>query len=138
MSVKIAAFKKLPPGYEYACSVLEIKEWSKGFADLRIEFGTHKTFQFDPRRNNRPKIQGDVVVSIAVDGQLKPSLFFYPILGSKYPEAVKKEFMDQILTDLKEWLTGQLADRQTDMIGKEMIAIELNGGRFKMHSLRYL
>jgi hypothetical protein len=138
MSVKIAAFKKLPPEYEYACSVLEVQEWAKEFADLRIEFGTHKTFQLNPRCNSRPKIQGDVVVSIAVDSQLKPSLFFYPILGSKYMEAVKKEFRDQILTDLKEWLTGQLADHQTEMIGKEIIAVELTGGHFKMHRLRYL
>jgi hypothetical protein len=138
MSVKVAVFKKLPPGYEYACSILEVKEWAADFADLRIEFGTHKNFQFNSRCNNRPKIQGNVVVSISIDCQLKPSLFFYPIPGSRYPEQAAKEFREVILPELKKWVNGHLVNRETEIIGTEMIVYELNGALFKMHRLRYL
>jgi hypothetical protein len=138
MSVKVAAYKKLHPSEEYACSALEVKEWSKGFADLRIEFGTHRNFQFDSRCNNRPKIQGNVVVSVSIDRQLKPALFLYPIPNSQYPEQVKKEFLAGILPDLKKWLTEQLAKHENEIIGQETVVIELNGGHFKMHRLRYL
>ena len=86
MGVKIAAFKKLPVTEQYACSVLEIQKWAKGLADLRIEFGTHKSFRFEARCDTRPKIQGIIVVSAWIDRRLKPALFFYPILNSQYPE----------------------------------------------------
>jgi hypothetical protein len=138
MSVKIAAFKKLPPGYEYACSVLEVQEWAKEFADLRIEFGTHKTFQLSPRCNNRPQIQGDVVVSVSIDSQLKPSIFLYPILASHYSKQAQKEFLEGILPELKKWLSGHWVEHNIEIIGKEMVVYELNGGLYKMHKLRYL
>jgi hypothetical protein len=137
MSVKVAAFKKLSPADDYACSVLEVKEWSKDFADLRIEFGTHKNFQVSPRCNQKLKIQGHVVATIAIDCQLKPSLFLYPIPVSRYPEKVKKEFTERVLETLKDWLNEKL-DQETEIIGHEMIVIELHGGNFKTHILRYI
>lgn len=138
MSVKIAAFKKLPPTEEYACSVLEIQEWSKEFADLRIEFGTHKRFQFNSRCNLRPKIQGMVVASVSIDRQLKPALFFYPISSFKYSEPAKKEFRELILNELKKWLVEELLKPETEMVGQNTMLIELNGVQFKTHRLRYL
>ena len=138
MSVKVAAFKKLSSSEDYACSVLEVKEWSKGFADLRIEFGTHKNFQMSPRCNQKPKIQGHVVASIVIDCQLKPSLFFYPIAISEYHEKARKEFKDTVLVTLKDWLNDKLSNRGTEIIGHEMIVIELRGDKFNTHFLRYL
>ena len=138
MSVKVAAFKKLSPAEDYACSVLEIKEWAKDFADLRIEFGTQKKFQMPPRCNSQLKIRGQALASIAMDCQLKPSLFFYPVAVSKYSEKARKEFKDKILATLKEWLTGKLRDRETEIIGHEMMMIELSGDQLTTHFLRYL
>ncbi len=138
MSVKVATFKKLSPNTTYACSVLEIQEWAKGLADLRIEFGTQKSFRFDPRCSSRPKIQGTVVVSLFIDRQLKPALYFYPIPGSLYPETAKKEFLERVLGGLKHWLEDRLSKHETDMIGREMILVELKDARFEMHRLRYL
>jgi hypothetical protein len=138
MSVKVAVFKKLSPLEDYACSVLEIKEWSKGLADLRIEFGSQKNFQLNPRCNQKPKFQGKVILSIAIDSQLKPSLLFYPIAMSQYPEQAKKEFREVVLEELKQWLSEKMMQRETEIIGHELIAIELQGGHFKTHLLRYL
>jgi hypothetical protein len=138
MSVKVAAYKKLHPTEEYACSVLEAREWSRGLADLRIEFGTHRQFQFNSRCNNRPKILGNVIISVSIDCQRKPSLFFYPISKPQYPEQVKNEFLDQVLADLKQWLLEQLSKQVTEIVGHETVLIELNSGHFKMHRLRYL
>ena len=138
MSVKIAAFKNPPPGAEYACSVLEVKEWAKGLADLRVEFGTDRVFRFSPRCVNRPKLQGSVVASMAVDRQLKPSLFFYALPGSQYPGPARQEFSAGVLGQLRKWLDGQLVKSGEAMVGQEMVVVELVGGRFKIHYLRYL
>jgi hypothetical protein len=138
MSVKVAAFRKLPVTEQYACSVLEVKNWAKGFADLRIDFGSHKSFQFDSRCFQRPKIEGIVVVSASIDCQLKPALFFYPIPNSKYLDPAKKEFLERILNELRKWLEGQLSKNDTDMVGREMILAELKSAGFEMHRLRYL
>lgn len=138
MSVKVATFKKLPPTETYACSVLEVQEWAKELADLRIEFGVQRIFRFDPRCKSRPKIQGIVAASLFIDYQLKPALYFYPIPGSKYPESVKYEFMQRMENELKKWLEDRLAKHETDMPGREMILMELNNARFSMHRLRYL
>jgi hypothetical protein len=138
MSVKVATYKKPHVTEQYACSVLKVQEWAKGLADLRIEFGTNRSFQFDSRCNNRPKIQGIVTASAAIDRQLKPVLFFYPIPNSQYPEEVEKEFREQILADLKKWLIDRLANRDNQIIGHEMILIELKNGNFEIHRLRYL
>lgn len=138
MSVKVATFIKIPPTETYACSALEVQEWAKEFADLRIEFGTHKSFRFDPRCKSRPKIQGIVAVSLFIDCQLKPALYFYPIPASKYPESAKFEFLARLENDLKKWLEDQLAKHETDMVGREMMLMELKDARFTMHRLRYL
>ena len=138
MAVKVAVFKKLSPAEDYVCSVLEIKEWAKGLADLRIEFGSQKKFQLNPRCNQKPKFQGKVVVSIAIDNQLKPSLFFYPLAVDQYPEQAKKEFREVVLNELKQWLSEKLGSRETEIIGHEMIIVEIYGGHFKTHRLRYL
>jgi hypothetical protein len=138
MSVKVATFKKLPPTETYACSALEVQEWAKELADLRIEFGAHKSFRFDPRCNSRPKIQGTIVASLFIDHQLKPALFFYPIPGFKYPESAKNEFLERMDNDLKKWLEDQLSKHETDMVGREMILLELRDDRLAMHRLRYL
>jgi hypothetical protein len=138
MSVKVAAFKKLPLTEQYACSVLEVKEWAKGLADLRIDFGTHKSFQFDSRYSQRPKIRGTVVASISIDRQLKPAIFFYSIQNSQYPEQAKKVFLERILIDLKKWLADKLSNYETDIIGHETMLIELKGVDFEVHRLRSL
>jgi len=138
MGVKIAAFKKLPPAEQYACSVLEVQKWAKGLADLRIEFGTRKSFRFEARCNTRPKIQGIIVVSAWIDRQLKPAIFFYPIPNSQYPEPAKQEFLDRILADLKQWLKEYLLKPDAEMVGREMMLIELKDGCLEAHRLRYL
>jgi hypothetical protein len=138
MSVKVAAFRKIPPGEQYACSNLEVKNWAKGLADLRIEFGSHRRFMFDARCSQRPKIEGIVVVSAWIDRQLKPALFFYPIPNSKYPESAKKEFLEQVLNELKKWLEDQLSKPESEMLGRDMILFELKAAGFELHRLRYL
>ncbi len=136
MSVKIAAYKKISSSEQYACSVLEVKEWADELADLRIEFGTHNKFRFPARCNQRLIIQGVVIASINIDNQLKPSLFFYPIPAAKYTEQIKKEFLEQVFNDLKKWLKGKITENE--IIGQETVLIELNGKNFKMHRLLYL
>ena len=138
MSVKVAAYKKISPSESYACSVLEVQHWAKGLADLRIEFGTHRSFHFPPRCNLRPKIQGIVVASLLIDRQLKPALFLYPIPGSKYPETVKKIFLERMLPELMCWLEEHLVKPEAEFIGHEMALVELKDGRFEMLRLRYL
>jgi hypothetical protein len=138
MSVRVATFKKLPPTETYACSVLEVQEWAKELADLRIEFGVQRSFRFDPRCKSRPKIQGIVAASLFIDCQLKPALYFYPIPGSKYPESAKLEFMERMENDLKKWLEDRLVKHETDMVGRETMLMELKDARFTMHRLRYL
>lgn len=138
MSVKVATFKKLRPAETYACSVLEVQEWAKDYADLRIEFGAQKNFRFDPRCISRPKLQGIVVASLFIDSQLKPAIYFYPVPGSKYPESVHKEFLKRMETDLKVWLNDKLEKHDTEMVGREMVVMELNNSRLSFHRLRYL
>jgi hypothetical protein len=138
MSVKVATYKKPHLTEEYACSVLEVKEWAKGLADLRIEFGTNKSFQFDSHCNNRPKIQGIVAASASIDGQLKPALYFYPIPISQYPEPAAQKFRERVLADLKKWLAERLARSDQEMVGHETMLIELKSGDFEVHRLRYL
>ena len=137
MSVKVAVYKNPPPAEQYACSVLEVQKWAKGLADLRIEFGKRRSFQLDPRCTNRPKIQGTVVANAWIDRQLKPALSFYPLPTSQYPAAAQQEFRERILGDLKQWLTDRLAGNEREMIGQEMMAVELRGGAFVEHPLRY-
>jgi hypothetical protein len=78
-----------------------------------------------------------VVVSISIDNQLKPSLFLYPIASTHYPKQAQKEFLEEILPELKKWLNGHLLNHETEIIGKEMILYELSDDQFKMHRLRY-
>lgn len=137
MSVKVAVFKNPPPGELYACSVLAVQNWAKGLADLRIEFGKRRRFQLDPRCSQRPKIAGTIIVSAWVDRQFKPALIFYPLPASQYPETVQKEFLERILADLKKWLEDRLAREETEMVGAEMMLVELNRGVLVEHPLRY-
>lgn len=138
MSVKVAVYKKLPSAHEYAASELEIKKWAKGFTDLRIEFGSRKSFSFDARCHHKPKIQGIIVASAVIDRQLKPALFFYPIPAVRYPESARIQFQERILGDLREWLEMQFSKQVAEIVGYESILIELNGTEFKEHRLRYL
>lgn len=138
MSVKVATFKKLPPTYTYACSVLEVKEWAKEFADLRIEFGAQKSFRFDPRCGSRPKIQGTIIVSLFIDCQLKPAVYFYPVPTSQYPETARQEFLKHTFNHLKKWLEEEISKHETDMVGRKLVLIELKNAHLEMHRLRYL
>jgi hypothetical protein len=137
VSVKVATYKKLPSTGTYACSVLEVQEWAQDFADLRIEFGAQKSFRFDSRCISRPKLQGIVVMSLFIDAQLKPAIYFYPIPSSKYPEPVHQEFLERLETDINKWLEDRLLRRETDMVGREMLLMELISNRFTIHRLRY-
>lgn len=138
MSVKIETFKKLRPSETYACTALEVMTWAKGLADLRIDFGKKRTFQWDARSLNRPKIDGIVVVSILVNRQLKPILNFYPLPTPKYPAEISKVFREEILNDLRNWVEEQLAQGVDRVLGTEILLVELQGNHFKTHRLKYL
>ena len=138
MSVKIAAYKKPSPAQDYACSVIEAKEWAEDFADLRIEFGSQKKFQMPARCDLQKKFRGQVIVSIAIDCQLKPSLLFYPVEISQYTDPVQKEFREKVLGELKQWLNEKLSRKASEVIGHDMVLVELAGGKLNTHFLRYL
>lgn len=138
MSVRIATFKKLRAAETYACSALEIQTWAKGMADLRIEFGKQRSFQWDPRVVTRPKIEGDVVASLLIDRQLKPALYFYPIPVAKYSQTAGKAFHQKVLADLRSWLEDQVTQGDNRLAGTELLLVELQGIRFKTHRVRYL
>ncbi|HEX7715366.1 MAG TPA: hypothetical protein VF531_15220 [Bacillota bacterium] len=138
MSIKIETFKKLRPTETYACTALEAMAWAKGLADLRIDFGKKRTFQWDARALNRPKIEGLVVASVLVNRQLKPILNFYPISASRYPAEVNKAFREEVLLDLRNWVEEQLAQGADRVLETEILLVELQGKSFKTHCLKYL
>ncbi len=138
MSVKVATYRKLDSREEYACSALEAREWAGGFADLRIEFGADRRFRWNPRCNQRPKLEGMVIACAGMNRQLRPWLLFYPIPAADYGEAVQRDFRERILPVLKEWLTVEVAKKETEIIGEELLLVELRNGSLMTHRLKYL
>ncbi|TCL64752.1 hypothetical protein EDC14_101851 [Hydrogenispora ethanolica] len=138
MSVKVAAYKKLHPTEAYACSAIEAQNWAQTFADLRLDFGSFRSFRLDPRCSRRPKITGVVVAKAMIDAKLKPALYFYPFPNSRYPEPLRKEFLTKILPEIQTWIEGYLAAADTEMVGQMMLVVELMAAGFTIHRLRCL
>jgi hypothetical protein len=97
-----------------------------------------KTFTFDSRCSKRPRLVGPVVASIQVSRDRTAILQLYPVKVRDYSEETAVQFAEQVLPDLKGWLTTQLAKPETAVLGYQQVVVEWSAGGHKIHEVRFL
>ena len=142
MELKI---RKLNANEKYACSTKHIKQMFQA-TDALILFGfLSRTFAFDFRDTNRPRINGTVVMSAAIntrDGAAEqpcnhPIISFYAIRDIHYDIASEQAFVESYLPALYRWYESVMARPKTALSGVEVFMVEWDSGTFKAHSYRY-
>ena len=130
---------KLPRSEKFACSARTLKATFADIENLGIFCGAlGKTFEFDSRSRNRPRLTGPVVAQVQVNRQLEAMLTLYPLKNEDYPESAANEFCDSIIHEVHEWIMVQMSKSQTAILGVESLTIEWTGTEHKKHVMRFL
>jgi hypothetical protein len=130
---------KLPKSKRFACSAKELKAAFSGFENLGVYCGAlGKSFEFDGRSKNRPKLEGTVVAQAQVSRELESLLILYPTCREEYSEHAANIFCDKILPQIREWIKSQLAKSQTAILGVETLIVEWTGHEHRKHEMRFL
>ena len=136
--MKIKVYRNPPKTEAYLYSKKEVREFFESIENLRVVFGICDSFKFDSRCFHRPDVKGTVVADVTVNRELEPAIYLFSIEVNKISEKVRKEFVENITTDMKNWLKDQIAKNETEIIGHESLIIELRDDKFLEHKLRYL
>jgi hypothetical protein len=123
----------------FASSVRSIRRLFRNIDSLSIYLGVlSKTYRFDSRCRNRPKLTGVVIASLSVSREREGLFLFYPVSKKIYHEDAAVDFENIIMPQIKEWYEMQLAKPETAIHGNEQIIIEWADSKHTCHGLRYL
>lgn len=129
----------LPNSERFACSARKLKATFSDVENLGIYCGSlGKSFAFDSRSKNRPRLQGTVVAQAQVDRELAAMLILYALRKADYPERAANEFRDSIIQEVHEWLMVQVSKPKTAILGVDSLLIEWTGSEHKRHMMRFL
>jgi hypothetical protein len=129
---------KLPRSERFAASVAGIRRLFRNIDSLSIYLGVlSKTFRFDSRCYDRPKLTGVVIASLGVSREREGLFLFYPVSKKIYSEEAAVDFENSILPQIKDWFEKQLSKPETAIHGYEQLVIEWANGKHKCHGLRY-
>lgn len=129
----------LPYSEKFACSARTLRAAFFDVDNLGVYCGVlGKTFAFDSRSKNRPRLRGTVVAQAQVNRDLTPMLILYALNKKDYPERAANEFCDSIIHEVREWLKVQISKPKTAILGVESLLIEWTGLEHKKHLMRFL
>jgi hypothetical protein len=129
----------LPKSERFACSARKLKAAFSDVENLEIYCGVlGKSFAFDSRSKNRPRLQGTLVAQAQINRDLAALLILYAVSTENYPETAANEFCDSILQKIDEWLKVQISRPKTAILGVESLLIEWTGREHKKHLMRFL
>ena len=129
----------LPPSEKFPCSARILKAAFSDVDNLGIYCGVlGKTFAFDSRSKNRPRLTGTVVAQAQVDRHLAAMLIVYALKNEDYPEKAANEFCSSIIPDVHTWLKAEISKPTTAILGVESLVIEWTGIKHEKHAMRFL
>jgi hypothetical protein len=129
----------LPKSECFAASVADLREAFGDIGQLSTYRGfLGKTFSFDSRCANRPRLAGPVVASLSVSRSRTAILQLYPVKRREYSDAAMAEFAERVLPQLRSWLQIQLTKPETAMLGCRQRVVEWTADGHKNHELRFL
>jgi len=130
---------KLPRSERFICSTKQVKTLFSDVEELSVHFGSlGKTFHFDGRCPKRPQLTGHIAASLSVTRQRTSILCFYPLQRDELSEMSVLNFTNELLPQMQNWLGQKLAKTETEILVVEQFLVELTGGQFKTHNLRFL
>lgn len=130
---------KLPASERFACTARELKAAFSDVENLAVYCGVlGKSFAFDSRSKNRPRLQGTVVADAQVSRDLASTFNLYVLSREDYPDTAADEFCESIIPEIRQWLKAQLAKPTTAILGVESLLIEWTGHEHKKHMMRFL
>lgn len=129
----------LPHSERFACSARKLKATFSDVENIGIYCGVlGKSFAFDSRSENRPRLEGTVVAQAQVDRELSTMLILYALRKADYPERAANEFCDSIMHEIHGWLKVQVSKPITAILGVESLLIEWTGTEHRRHVIRFL
>lgn len=129
----------LPKTERYPCSTRNIKDMFDSAEVSRASFGwPTKKYSFDSRCFIRPKVTGSVILSVTFNRDRETSIRLFSINREKYSEEAERQFIEEILPRVRKWAAAQHQKSDTAIIGVEEYVVELAGGKYHLHEMRYL
>ncbi len=116
-----------------------VKSNFEKFTNLSCHFGDLGiTFRLDHRCFEKPSLNGSVVASLSFSRRRTSIMQLYPIPAEDYPEDAIREFADEVIPRLKNWLRGQFAKPDTALLGHEQIIVSWNGSKHEYAQVKFL
>jgi hypothetical protein len=127
---------RLPDAEVFPCSRRRVKEV---FANDELEwvsFGNPiRSFRFDGRMTQRPRLVGPVVASLSIDRENSAHLCLYPVKLELYPSPAQAHFSIEVLPRLQRWLHDKQSRPETAIVGHEELLVEWTEQGHRHHEL---
>jgi hypothetical protein len=128
---------RLPDTETFPCSRRRVKELFGETELAWVSFGSPiRTFSFDGRMSQRPRLVGPVVAALSIDRARAAHLCLYPVRRASYLEAARSEFSTDVLPHLRRWLCEKRSQPETAILGHEEMVVEWTGQAHRVHELR--
>lgn len=129
--------------WAYPCSKASVREaFSQELLD-GVVFGLRPVFQLDPRNSPKPKIQGTVILALAmhltnpVIDLGRSSLYVYRARKQDLSEPVRMAVFELMRGSMRHWLQGMLSRSETEVFGADELLIELRDSTLLLHETRF-
>jgi hypothetical protein len=130
---------RLPKSQRFCLPVRAVKTHFGNFVDLSVYFGSlRKTFTFDSRCQNRPRVKGTIVASLQVPRSGPQILSLYAADRATYPNLAAADFEAVYVRQMSQWLAAKLQRRETEILGVEELIVEWTGIVHRVHKVRFL
>jgi hypothetical protein len=129
--------------YAYCCSKASVKKaFGDGLLD-RASFGLTPAFEYDSRHAPKPKIKGNVVMSLTVrstetvEYSGRTSLYVFRSCKEDLDDRVRTAVADVLNGQMRQWLESKLGRPATEVFGTDELLVELYDGQLLLHETRF-
>lgn len=128
---------RLPDVEVFPCSRRRIKEVFASDALALVSFGSPiRSFSFDSRLPQPPRLVGPVVASLSVARDRSAYLCLFPMRRESYPSPAQSDFSIDVLPRLQRWLRDKQARPDTAIVGHEQLVVEWTKQGHRSHELK--